>query len=236
MKLDRVTFTGADDSIAPDALIPLSKKYPWVEWGILMVTGGTFWGSGSRFPSLQWIEEMLKATKDEPGMNFCAHLCSGWVDDIMWHRRYAFGQHPIAPRFARVQLNFHAQRQNYDAVVGLRNAKRQFIFQVDGVNDNNIRSWVAQGHGSPLFDISGGAGTLPEEGWPKFWDKASYCGYAGGLGPNNVVEQVKLIEAAAGDNRIWIDMETRVRSKDDALFDLDKCQQVCEAIAPYITV
>jgi hypothetical protein len=65
------------------------------------------------------------------------------------------------------------------------------------------RSWSA---GTALFDTSGGAGVLPQE-WPvpakDFW-----CGYAGGLGPFNVIEQVRKIETVCA-KPFWIDMERR---------------------------
>ena len=53
MILDRVTITGADDSIKATDLIPLSKRFPFVEWGILLSKNneGSF-----RFPTRDWIE------------------------------------------------------------------------------------------------------------------------------------------------------------------------------------
>ena len=36
MILDRVTITGADDSIHVEQLAELSQAYPYVEWGILV--------------------------------------------------------------------------------------------------------------------------------------------------------------------------------------------------------
>jgi hypothetical protein len=38
------------------------------------------------------------------------------------------------------------------------------------------------------------------------------------------VEQLQRIETVAGDRTIWIDMETRVRSNADQLFDLGKVE------------
>lgn len=231
MKLDRITFTGADDSIDPSELVKISVAHPFAEWGILFVRGGM----GARFPSLHWVHELLKATKDYPAINLCAHLCGPWVDDLVFGGTYGFGKAAFAHRFHRVQLNFHGSIIPANTIVGLRKAKRQFLFQVDGVNDGLIKPWCEEKQlGSPLFDVSGGAGVLPKE-WPEHWGGDSYCGYAGGLGPENVVDQLSgPIAGAAGDNRIWIDMETRVRSKNNAQFDLEKCVQVLESVRPFI--
>ncbi len=35
MKIDKVTLTGADDSVRPAELVEISQQYPLVEWGIL---------------------------------------------------------------------------------------------------------------------------------------------------------------------------------------------------------
>lgn len=83
----------------------------------------------------------------------------------------------------------------------------------------------------PLFDVSGGIGVVPES-WPKPF-KDVYCGYAGGLGPTTIVEQLKRIEQVVGDCEIWIDMETRIRSENDAVFDLGKVVECIELALPW---
>lgn len=55
-----------------------------------------------------------------------------------------------------------------------------------------------------LFDTSSGFGILPEK-WPELLPEL-YCGYAGGLGPDNLQEQLEKIESVIGDNEIWVDM------------------------------
>jgi len=61
-----------------------------------------------------------------------------------------------------------------------------------------------------------------------------YHGYAGGLGPENLAEQLPLIGQAAGDCRIWVDMESRVRSDNDRQFDLAKVRKCLEIAKPFI--
>jgi phosphoribosylanthranilate isomerase len=50
-------------------------------------------------------------------------------------------------------------------------------------------------------------------------------GYAGGIGPDNVVDIIKRINAAGP---YWIDMESKIRT--DNWLDLKLCRAVCEAV------
>ena len=59
-----------------------------------------------------------------------------------------------------------------------------------------------------------------------------YNGYAGGLGPGNVLDELTRIATACGDCRAWIDMETKLYT--GGKFDLSKCRQVLEQVAPQI--
>jgi len=86
---------------------------------------------------------------------------------------------------------------------------------------------------SPLFDSSGGRGVLSE--WPKIPNHnfgPLWCGYAGGLGPNNIVDELFKIEEAVGDAEIWIDMESKIRNSNNEL-DFDLCEKVLKAIEPF---
>lgn len=233
MILDRVTITGADDSIEAKDLVPLSKRFPFVEWGILF--SGSRQGT-PRYPSTVWQGELWKVSTE--GLQLSAHLCGKWVRDLVlkgnpsWWENHT-GLHQA---FQRVQLNFHGQY--HKAATGfigaLRGRKHEYIFQHDGVNDGLISTFTTTPNLRvyPLFDRSGGAGVVPGE-WPKpIWH---YCGYAGGLGPDNLLLELRKIEGVVGESRIWIDMETKVRSEDDMMFDLDKVKCCLEIAEPFVT-
>lgn len=253
MRLDRVTITGPDDSIDPKAIRELSREFPFVEWGIL-VSANHFDTGGPRFPSHAWINRLKEEVRDierfpcEDRMKLSLHVCGRWVRELLLGNVCVPPALIEGPTFMRVQLNFHAQREQcdpdkfYSALLAL--GQRQYIFQIDGGNGNRhldgvyMRNEVLSVDAVPLFDISGGAGILPDE-WPKpqymeAGDGFAYHGYAGGLGPDNLEQQLPLIAAAAGDARIWIDMETRVRSDDDQQFDLAKVRRCLEICAPLI--
>jgi hypothetical protein len=132
--------------------------------------------------------------------------------------------------FRRAQLNFHAETIPIvlrNCLSALKHLDRELIFQWDGVNNYLYayarRAGIAV---TPLFDLSGGAGVVPDE-WPRPLEN-TWCGYAGGLGPENLQEELLRIAAVVGDRTIWIDTETRVRSNNDMQFDIGKVRTFLE--------
>jgi hypothetical protein len=84
-----------------------------------------------------------------------------------------------------------------------------------------------------LFDRSHGTGVLSGT-WPAPY-RTIATGYAGGLGPDNLQEQLDRINRVVPVNvPIWVDMETKLRSPDNLTFDLDKCQRVVEITERWI--
>ena len=231
MHLDRVTMTGADDSTKVEDLWNLSARYPFVEWGILVSSSQE---GSNRFPSAKW----LKGLPGTPGLSL--HLCGKYVRDLLVGE-ITFPSEWIE-LFPRIQLNFHAERTECQPVKFAKAlasmGKKQFIFQIDGElgNRHMFDAKAAWPHLDivPLFDISGGAGIVPDQ-WPEPMPEFDYHGYAGGLGPQNLHEQIELIAKAAGKEHIWIDMETKVRSLDDSAFDLAKVGQCLEIAKPFVT-
>lgn len=229
--INRVAITGADDSIRPDDLRPLTERFPFVEWAILLSANSE---GGNRFPSLAWMEQL---PDDLP---LAGHLCGRWVRDICkGHWSFLDERPTIASKFRRFQLNFHAYVHKIipnDFIKGFSHPilhGRQFIFQLDDVNNSLLD--VARNAGIdavPLFDTSGGIGRLPDA-WPAA--HKGYCGYAGGLSPDNLSEQIpKIIAAAGGSESIWIDVETHVRSQDDRQFDLQKVERFLSIAESYV--
>lgn len=248
MNLDRVTITGADDSVEPQQIVDLWREFPFSEWGLLFSQSHQ---ARPRWPSDQWVDKLLDIAPKE--MNLCAHLCGVWVRDIVLNGLFSFKSVYAGwfPRFQRVQLNFHGRfhKSSPKFVDILReNSRKHFILQHDSVNDEWIET-LTGGNVVPLFDTSGGAGML-RDNWPA--PIGEYCGYAGGLSADNVAAEIPKIlrtdtsafrgmSIVDGENiresyflskvngrRCWIDCETRVRSDDDRVLDLDKCRKFLE--------
>ncbi len=234
--LDRVTVTGADDSVAIadiTKLVDIAEKYPFVEFGILFSKSSE---GQVRFPKADWVTEFVSKVK--PNTKICAHICGKWVRDICEGNWDVLVQRPQLAAFQRFQLNFHAsEHMMANQTQFLRGfersgVKQQIIFQMDGVNDDLLANAVKWGvNAVGLFDRSGGAGILPRS-WPvpryqAFW------GYAGGLSPVNVAEQIGNIEkVSCGNGPIWIDAETHLYTND--VFDLEKVSAFLEAAKPWV--
>jgi len=230
-KLDRITVTGADDSVEPGHLFELAGRYPLVEFGILYDNHP----GKPRFPSHRWVAELeamaLQAGPCAP--KFAAHLCGEYVPEFLSGVLSELPSH-----YRRIQLNTHAEPH----VTYLRNLRRnlvtcaehgvQVIFQRDGANDDLFDLVLAGRRAglkfdvATLFDVSHGAGILPSE-WPVPLPEV-YCGFAGGLSPENVAGQIAKLEVVCSDATVrsyWIDAETYLRSFDEKKFDLGRVER-----------
>lgn len=241
IKLSRVTFTGADDSVRGVELRQFTQRChlpSFIEWGILVSESQE---GKLRFPSHQRIDEFIF---DLEGANcfLSMHVCGKWVREICagnWDGLIKHYGWRTLNRFDRIQLNFHAAVHALDRDKFFIAAKRiqsrlgtDIILQFDGVNDHLLGECQDNGiEAFPLFDL---AGIVPDR-WPPSI-KGVFNGYAGGLGPDNVETELPRIAAAAdaGDRDFWIDMETRVRSHADHQFDLAACRRVMEGIDRYL--
>jgi len=237
MKLHTVTITGADDSIKPSDIVSLSNKYPFAEWGLLLSSSSQ---GCCRFPSTDWLKALNQTTVLP--LKLCGHFCGNLVRSFVHGNLPTDEQLPtwLWRMFRRIQINFHGVSHNpkgefYGALPrAMKVSGKQFIFQADNVNEDLF--WGIKNRGAPavpLFDRSHGAGLVPLS-WPKPFPNVM-CGYAGGLGPLNLKDQIEKISSLVGDHDIWIDMETKVRSNADRQFDLEKVETCLKIAEPYVT-
>lgn len=228
-----VTLTGADDSVSPSHLFALSEKYPFVEWGILVGSG-----FGKRFPSKTWIADLIEARCDSGNrMNLSLHICGKFLREIAGGCSTLMDEFGMGiAAFDRCQLNWHGERQGAieENILkafcqDLMPWEPEIIFQLDGVNDHLASAAMRRFRCSGLFDLSHGAGILPDE-WPEPRIDMG-CGYAGGLGPDNIEDQQHRIASVARGN-YWIDMETKLRT--GRAFDLEKCESVLVSMQDHV--
>jgi hypothetical protein len=217
----RITFTGADPSCAVDDLLALTAADPRVELGLLY--SETHAGTG-RYPPAAWIRE----TAERLGFHRVAlHVCGRAVKKMI----YGEASDPELGslwNFERVQMN--GRFQDDDATwlrrfIGPDSLAFKIITQFDG--NPGLHEFCRRPSHQILFDASGGRGVERPE-WPAHlvdWT----CGYAGGLGPDNLRAELPKIADAAGSAPYWIDMESKLRDELDR-FSIDKARLALAAI------
>ena len=204
-----LTITGIDDQTDLNRVVALSIKYP-VEWGVLF-TGNNY--QKPRYPN------NIKRIIDIDVPIFSAHLCGKYAEYSMsdnMHYSVSIGGHNI---FRRVQIN----STNYD-LDHVKNFQTKIdkpvIVQVRGEFPETSTNGVYS-----LHDTSGGKGITPSVR-PVQKATNGFVGYAGGIGPHNVLEVLDSLDAV--DKYFWIDGETHFRTDD--WLDLDKCEETCRLI------
>lgn len=222
-----VTFTGADNSIKPEHLYHLHDAYEGMEFGILFSESRE---GQPRYPTRDWIWELLQIDR---GIALSAHLCGGSF------RRYATESHEyedqfLHDHFKRIQLNMNWQRVDDLTRQLLRmkiesNPKTQYIIQENKNNRFAYRYFEGLSNVAILFDASGGRGkeihNLP---YPI---AGFFCGYAGGLSPENVHRLEGELQPVIRNGSTWIDMESGVRTGEK--FDVGKVEDVMEQVGRF---
>jgi hypothetical protein len=220
--LSLVTLTGPDLHTDPAALATLAQRHPRVEWGVL----SSVERREARYPDDAWVARFLHACA---GAHAAIHLCDAHVDAFI-------AGDPIirakAAAFERAQLNF-SQRVTPKDAEALQRAVDAYpgrvILQHNADNAALIDVLAARGADfDVLFDASGGKGVRPDA-WPAPLPRLR-CGYAGGLGPDNVAAELPRIAAASGERDHWIDMASSLRDASGA-FSLAACERVLDAAA-----
>ena len=242
MPLTLVSLTGADDKVPPTALSALSARYAKAvppEWAILYCPEkeGT-----ARYPSAAWREAFLAL--DMPFT--AAHLCGPQVFREILDPATAPARIADLSRYGRVQLNINARRPEFteEEVLAiyrtLHQAGLHLILQHHHASRRTIEKFLpgldpaSLSRIDLLYDESKGTGTAPEQ-WPPLSTVGSVplrCGYAGGLGPAVLEDELPRIHESATawpDLPYFIDMESGIRSDNE--FDLAKVEAVLQLVA-----
>lgn len=231
MKLDKITISGADDSVNNSWMSAFQDKYPFVEWGILVSEKRM---GGNRYPTAKWIKGLQY--KLSLSLHLCGNICRRFVDtadmDIIYDLN---GEH-----WDRIQLNVAFKDEGVDYIKRLRKLaevaeeidNKAIILPYNKVNKRIIDTWLGLGEIPDnihfLYDSSGGRGRLISS-----FEKPllNYTGYAGGIGPDNIGETCHAITHAIWSDNAWIDMESGVRTDD--MLDLKKVETVLSTAAEY---
>lgn len=238
--LTSVTLTGIDEHTSVDDIIAISNDFPAVEWGILYspkVSDGAHpvpsEVAGQRYPRVRSIEKLL--TELPGNVQMAIHVCGKGAADLI-------NEEPIVTKLlkmaearekpARVQLNFNQSRTPVDldrlTELMAKHPRLRFITQHNKANRSVWEHLGGVPNFSVLFDESGGNGIEC-----KTWQSplaGVECGYAGGLGPDNLRASMKHIVRAAAGGAFWIDMEGKLRDDLDR-FDTAKARACLEEAA-----
>jgi hypothetical protein len=192
---------------------------------------------GKRFAGENWIKEFVSLNLPYTA----GHLCGEYVKEFLnGNLSFINKNEEFWHAIQRIQINTHGELHQFEGeklekgIISLPSNITEIIFQIDNINDH-IRIHAEKFTNpsiSGLHDLSHGAGISPEK-WLKK-EIAFQRGYAGGLGPDNIVSELEKIEEAVGDARIWIDMETNIRSNKDKQFDLEKVEFCLKAAEKYV--
>lgn len=229
MRLTLCTLTGVDEHSDLSRITDLSARYRSAEWGFLY--SPKLQGQPGRYPSVDFMGHAFNTLPFY--VNVAMHVCGKGVTDLL-------EKEPVITALMfrvfqrgggnRVQLNFNQLRKPVD-IQALRDLiskypKLTFITQHNEANASLWKSLEDLENHAVLFDASGGRGVSPEF-WPTPLPVS--CGYAGGLGVDNIADQLDAIKLVAPNSSHWVDMEGSLRDIDQNEHDwlnLDRCEQV----------
>jgi len=241
-----ITFTGWDKHTNLEEAAKLSKLYP-IEWGVLASEGRQ--GKEPRYPDLsifdvfdkpKWLDSWSK-------LKFSVHLCGRYARNVV-NEDFDFldvdstlsSLLTSLRLFTRVQINYRNWTDESLSNVSLFSELidvpciiqwnkefpiERFHYGKDDYSDPDYRDTGDLTLESEyLYDLSGGTGQSPSS-WPKHPGGKTCVGYAGGIGPDNVLDVIKELDC---QGLYWLDMESKIRTDD--ILDLSKCRSVCEQV------
>ncbi len=233
--ITQVTFTGIDAHTDIGRLADIQKRYPFVEFGVLVSRSRQ--GKENRYPQLSLLERF-----EGLGLNLSCHVCDSLAREIILENQTRrFERYSDASLrdylgrfmslFKRVQLNIaEAEDLPEETFIWIPYGIEELIIQHNPtqLQFRNI-TYIENFELAHLMDASGGRGK--ETNFiPHLWDKRT--GYAGGLNPENIIRQIqpllKVKPSIEYRNDFWIDMESGVRTHD--WFDLNKVESVLSTL------
>jgi len=228
MKLRAVTITGADDSTFHKDLETVSQEFPFVEWAIIHSTDDGV----PRHPSSEWRRELSALSA---GCSLAAHL--EW--DFLQRLAVTPALAEELRSYPRITFNIFGRHTEFHREIW-PSISTAFIGaeisiqagEVDSAVQSLLAEMAADHTLSVLLDASVGRGIVPGE-----WIAAPsgvVFGFAGGLNPDNISAELERMASTVGNQTIWIDMETGVRTSDDLALDLSKVRRCLAQAQCYV--
>ena len=214
-----LTLSGVDRHTNLEELIAILREYPWVEVGLLVSdtsTASRYWNFAE---VADVVSELWSGLQDKErlavGPQVAIHVCGSAARENLLRGGEAAD---LCRRLDRIQVNGAVDDDTIKQLLNMWPGTK-IITQVK-ITDHDLQLPVVRSHvrRSYLVDASGGRGILPAR-WraprldvdPRQAIFTSNVGFAGGLGPMNLREQLPLIMEQAYHGW-WIDMETSLRT------------------------
>lgn len=233
MKIKYVTCSGANENTNIRNLLKLMEDYPVGEIGIQISADKT----AKEMPQYDWILKLAENIQNSKSdIRAALHVNNEWAQEFCngfiapeLDRFMGLKKTDGKPVFARVQLNILVGREkmpNVDKVIDTLNLflKQRFIFPYNVPNASFIKGLYDKGvMFDNLYDFSFGEGHKPESRGPVvFPDRLQ--GYAGGLSPNNIYEELdKIGKVVPKDAEIYIDAQGHLA--DNQIFSISKARK-----------
>ena len=234
--ITQVTFTGIDARTDIRKLVDIQKRYPYVEFGLLVARSRQ--GKENRYPDLDILQDI-----GHTHLNLACHVCGSLARDIIhnatrdnfWRNSFVdlevFLDNQLR-LFDRIQMNISGMEDFPDEVfLHTPWTVKELVIQQNPSGKRTYYHTYSNSNMGILYDGSGGRG-IESTFEPK--RTFAHTGYAGGLKPENILEKIRPLmgKRLFANNRHWIDMESGVRTDD--WFDLDKVEEVLHKIDPFI--
>jgi hypothetical protein len=219
----KITLTGCDDHCHIDELKQLLSLHEHVELGFLLSNSKKT--KSNRYPSLNFIESAFAALSGRVALHVCGgdarqELAQGHLSELTKH----------APR---VQVNGIVSEEELKHLAGMVGTviTQHNAGGILGRGSNNHLLNVDIANHQILIDSSGGRGILPTY-WPHVTSHKA-LGRAGGLGVDNLADQLRLFEGVA-EKGAWVDMEGKLRDDID-WFDCKKAEKCTKLFLDWST-
>ena len=229
MKLTYITCSDPREDVSHNDIMRLLKYAPQVEIGIQAHPSAM----SSGYPRNNWFNGLMQLVRNiDMGLNVAVHVNYQWCDKMCtgqipneirdWmNMQRKFGREPAIKRW---QLNIGDGTKTWDtkAVAKLiaDHPEHEFIFPYNQTVHDKIDELNKTGvNFSLLYDSSYGYGRLPDSWAPPVYNNHK-MGYAGGLGPDNVADNLgKIAQQMPTDYRTWIDAEGKLMVPGTRKFD-----------------
>lgn len=241
MQLRYITCSDIRENASVDKVIELLQISSKVEIGIQAHRPTMNKG----MPRHMWLENLLSLSDcfSQP-LNIAIHINHAWCSDFcdgiipeelqeLLDRKHKGTGKPIIKRW-QLNLGDATSIPCADKTSKIIKNYRQNEFVFPYNNNKKLQEFISRldrkgVNFSLLYDSSYGAGISPES-----WNSPVYMnhpqGYAGGLSPENVSENLDKIAKVAGSRTdIWIDAEGKLKIPGTKTFDIQRAKQYINA-------